>query len=575
MMRANFFFIFFMLPFCGLVAQNPVDAKCYAEDSLFWEYSNDPTCSFVEHEIFYSSNILGPYISVGNVTDPSVESFDLSGLSILEEVFFYISTTLDCGSIEVVFSDTISSLPPNLVEISFLDVTDTGIIINWIDQLNDPNDHQYLIYRDDDGSVNEIGTVSLGNSFLDTDILPVEMAETYYVLAEDACGNVSIFDTPHSSMFLFTSFDACLNAFDVGWTLMENASLELDSLRLNIEHESGFSEFISADIDQDGLLYNVVSGSGDYCLELYAYYPNGDIATSNQICTFAATIPQLESYQISNVTNTGNSTRIDWIAEDEDAIKEFEVIGVDNDGQNVWNSGVVDFNTTVNPFIEDPVNWEESAGLVNYMVTFKNNCDFSFSTEAFSNIYLTMTVDVNGTAFFEWQSQTPNYIVPSEYRLYKVEGQNAQTLIQNFNTSTNGYYQLSADELREQDLRFRVERIAELEDVSSGQITTISSFSNTVQYTPGIKLVLPNAIKPNGKNTVFKPVLVSGNVQSYVLNIYDRYGQLLFESQDIEDGWKGKNELEFFPVGVYQYTISVIDVQGVEYEYAGVLTLVR
>ena len=575
MMRTNFFCIFFLLPFCGLVAQIPVDVKCYAEDSLFWEFSTDPACSFVEHEIFYSSNILGPYTSIGNVTDPTVESFDLSGLSVLGEVFFYISTSLNCAVNEVVFSDTISSLPPNLVEISFLDVTDNGIIVNWIDQVNDPNDHQYIIYRDDAGSVNEIGTVAIGNSFLDTDIIPVEMAETYYVLAEDACGNVSIFDTPQSSMFLFASFDGCLNAFDVGWTLMQNASLEIDSLKLYVEHESGSSDFITADVDQDGFLYNVLSGSGTYCLELYAYYPNGDIATSNQLCAFAATIPQLESYQISNVSNTGNSIQIDWMAEDEDAIKEFEVRAVDSDGQNVWSSGVVDFNTTVNTFVEDQVNWEESAGLVNYVITFKNNCDLSFSTEVFSNIYLTMTVDDNGNAFFEWESETPNYLEPLEYILYKVEGQNEQALMLDFNSGNSGYYQLSSDELRGQGLKFKVERIAELEDISSGQSTTISSFSNTVQYTPIIKLVLPNAIKPNGKNNVFKPVLVSGNIESYVLNVYDRYGQLLFESNYMEDGWKGKNGLEFYPAGVYQYSISVVDMQGVEYEYAGILTLVR
>ena len=59
------------------------------------------------------------------------------------------------------------------------------------------------------------------------------------------------------------------------------------------------------------------------------------------------------------------------------------------------------------------------------------------------------------------------------------------------------------------------------------------------------------------------------------MNIYDRYGQLLFESQNIENGWKGKKELEFFPAGIYPYTILVVDVQGLEYEYTGVLTLVR
>jgi hypothetical protein len=33
--------------------------------------------------------------------------------------------------------------------------------------------------------------------------------------------------------------------------------------------------------------------------------------------------------------------------------------------------------------------------------------------------------------------------------------------------------------------------------------------------------------------------------------------------------------LDYFPSGSYQYAIKVYDVQGVEYEYAGMVALVR
>ena len=74
-------------------------------------------------------------------------------------MFFYLSSTYDCGISTVVDSDTISSLPPDLVEISFLDVNELGISINWNDLLNDINDHGYVIYRSTPSGVNPIATV--------------------------------------------------------------------------------------------------------------------------------------------------------------------------------------------------------------------------------------------------------------------------------------------------------------------------------------------------------------------------------------------------------------------------------
>jgi gliding motility-associated-like protein len=52
---------------------------------------------------------------------------------------------------------------------------------------------------------------------------------------------------------------------------------------------------------------------------------------------------------------------------------------------------------------------------------------------------------------------------------------------------------------------------------------------------------VPTAFTPNndGKNDLFKPILM-GNVLQYKFLIYNRYGELIFESSDFTKGWNGK-----------------------------------
>jgi gliding motility-associated-like protein len=64
--------------------------------------------------------------------------------------------------------------------------------------------------------------------------------------------------------------------------------------------------------------------------------------------------------------------------------------------------------------------------------------------------------------------------------------------------------------------------------------------SDSIQILPCEKFVVPNAFTPNGDglNDVFKPV-VYGSLASYNLTIYNRWGQMIFESRDPGKGWDG------------------------------------
>jgi gliding motility-associated-like protein len=91
------------------------------------------------------------------------------------------------------------------------------------------------------------------------------------------------------------------------------------------------------------------------------------------------------------------------------------------------------------------------------------------------------------------------------------------------------------------------------------------------------KLWFPNAFSPdgNGFNDYFMPVGVS--IASFRMQIYDRWGAMVFETDDINVGWDGRVKNGPAPVDAYvfiaDYTIA--GGQGENHRETGVFTLVR
>jgi gliding motility-associated-like protein len=78
-----------------------------------------------------------------------------------------------------------------------------------------------------------------------------------------------------------------------------------------------------------------------------------------------------------------------------------------------------------------------------------------------------------------------------------------------------------------------------------------------VQVTSSI--YVPNAFTPNGddKNNVFKPIV--HNLSSYELFIFDRWGQLIMQTQDTEAYWDGTFKGVKCPIDVYVWKIIYAD----------------
>lgn len=97
-----------------------------------------------------------------------------------------------------------------------------------------------------------------------------------------------------------------------------------------------------------------------------------------------------------------------------------------------------------------------------------------------------------------------------------------------------------------------------------------------VEIYPGFLFWLPNAFTPNGDglNDFFMPKLFG--VHDYSFMIFDRWGEKIFETQNITEGWNGFYKDKKCELGVYVYKISFFDnIDEIVHDYIGGVTLVR
>ncbi len=113
------------------------------------------------------------------------------------------------------------------------------------------------------------------------------------------------------------------------------------------------------------------------------------------------------------------------------------------------------------------------------------------------------------------------------------------------------------------------------------QITTIhgceDDVSRTVQIDPDVMFYIPNSFTPNGdgRNDFFRPYGEGVKWETFEMFIYDRWGENIYYTADINDPWDGWYKDREVEMGVYVYKILIRDQNGEEHVYHDGVTLFR
>ena len=111
------------------------------------------------------------------------------------------------------------------------------------------------------------------------------------------------------------------------------------------------------------------------------------------------------------------------------------------------------------------------------------------------------------------------------------------------------------------------------------------TYENILQVVDGNEILIPNAFTPSldgptggsrfgdGRNDVFYPV--TEGVIAYRMQIFNRWGELLFNTEDKNMGWDGYYNGKLCPSDVYIYKIDFKFIDGRETMKFGDITLIR
>jgi gliding motility-associated-like protein len=105
------------------------------------------------------------------------------------------------------------------------------------------------------------------------------------------------------------------------------------------------------------------------------------------------------------------------------------------------------------------------------------------------------------------------------------------------------------------------------------------SIIKLIEIKPAYALYIPNAFTPNsdGLNDGFKALGVG--IEEFKLQVFDRWGALVFESDDINKGWdgsvNGKGDMESSKQEVYVWKAQVVDVLKHHHNMVGHVTLLK
>ncbi len=103
----------------------------------------------------------------------------------------------------------------------------------------------------------------------------------------------------------------------------------------------------------------------------------------------------------------------------------------------------------------------------------------------------------------------------------------------------------------------------------------IDVFTKVLQVEDAFRLFTPNAFSPNDDNTNDLFSIKSRGVKEFSIMIFNRWGEILFKSSDINDSWDGTFNGDMVQEDIYYYTVFGKDYKNEIFQAKGEIMLLR
>lgn len=558
----------------------PPELLCLRGDTIVWDLPSNSCGTFNSYQIYYSTQYNGPYSLLTAVTNPAQTTFVHPNPG--NQVFYYYMTgNFNCPGEPVLSSDTLDNLLPEPPVMQSVSVDGDNVQLVWTPSPS-PEVYAYMIYRLIGANVDVIDTVFSGNTYIDTDASPGQRSEEYYVLGLDQCGNTSLFQPPHKTILLNARVDSCNQSVLLDWNPYENWANGIGRQVVWLSLDGG--PFVPVDTLSPATdIYSYIVATADegleHCFFLQAVEnATGNTSNSNWVSVFPWVVSPMENLAIKNTTFTpAGPVRVDWVWKESAEISTASIWRASGDPANMSLLANITFTLPLNPAetFED-LGAPQDHGPLYYEIRTVDQCGLEARSTLGATIFLEGQTGNGSSNQLSWTPWELENSLVLEYELYRIVNgipQFEAALDPSVTTYTDQVDPENADEARVCYYLLARGGVYLPSDVNP----PVVSRSNTVCLDQRPIVRMPNAFAPNGVNREFRPAIQYPNaISSYQLQIFNRYGQLVFETSNWSEGWDGEYQGRQMPQGSYVYRVQMVFGDGGDgFEEEGVLVLLR
>ncbi|WP_090154780.1 T9SS type B sorting domain-containing protein [Dyadobacter soli] len=208
----------------------------------------------------------------------------------------------------------------------------------------------------------------------------------------------------------------------------------------------------------------------------------------------------------------------------------------------------------------DDTNVNTSQSSYCYRFQYENACKMkspSFSTPVCSILLTTSTPDI------VWNPDAPFISTVGNYTLQQVDEAGNLANETPKGLSTNHTLDLAS----QSDFGYRIEAKS-----ADGNFT---SLSNLLNFRSEAILLIPDAFTPNGDAYNERFEVKAYFVKDFSMSIFSRWGEVIYHSDDIAEGWDGNFKTGKAPGGYYLYKIEATNATGEKVVKNGSFLLIR
>ncbi len=556
---------------------------------LIWELPVVGCGPFVNYKIYRSNSPTGPFTLIHTETTQAVTQYvDNPPGGNIPPKYYYMESEFNCPGQMTEQSDTIPNGAPLTPEIVAITVENGQVRIIWNVGVN-PQTYGYVVqeYVNNIFS-NPLDTVvgRFDTTYLHTDpnYDPTDQALTYNIKAIDKCGGsggTGDFSVEHRTIFLEVSaVDTCNRQVEYNWSKYIGWDSGVDRYEMLLSTNFGPEVVVTVnDSSNTTAFLSNVNPEDTLCVRIRAR-KLGDtnvVSYSNEVCINPVVVNTPDFFHMLNATVSQAANEdviLSWMI---DAAAEIVLVSVDRSDDRVnWND-LERYNVT--PPINERGTYEDmvinaDAQSKFYRLTVFDKC----GNRHISTTVRPINLQADLVNFFEVNLDWNQFFIDSgqviNYTLYRDIG--SGFVNQGTFPPGTGFYK---DDLTDfvdlnGDFCYVVQARFSLR-LPDGRDTTQIAYSNIacIQHRPLI--YIPNAFVPNGVNQEFKPVIVYGTNDDYEMRIFNRWGEQIYMSNDVNIGWDGYVNGNLAPLGGYAYLITFTAADGNRITRHGMVTLVR